>query len=134
MRRFTFMIVLLAAMPVRAEDAPPGDDAKIEAFVVDGLKRVDEEVVRRVLISKRRDIYDAGKVTQDVRAVFGTNLFRDVIIKRRPGEVHKQDVILVINVVEKPSIRQVGFVGNDEIGNDDIKGVLDVKVGQILNI
>ncbi|MCC6809029.1 MAG: outer membrane protein assembly factor BamA [Deltaproteobacteria bacterium] len=129
----TLIATVFSTAIARAED-PPAEDAKIEGFVIEGLRRVDEEVVKRVLVSKRGEVYEQGKVTQDVRAVFGTNLFRDVIIKRRPGEVHKKDVLLVVEVLEKPSIRNVGFVGNDEIGNDDIKGVIDVKAGQILNI
>ncbi len=133
-RHLSFALIFSAVVaPVAlAADAP--EDAKVEGFLVQGLRRVDEEVIKRALVSKRGEVFEVGKVTQDVRAVFATNLFRDVVIKRRAGDANPRDVILVIEVIEKPSIKNVGFVGNDEISNDDIKGVIDVKAGQILNI
>ncbi len=126
-------LLLCAAEPSATEPATAAGP-RVESIRIDGLRRVDEDVVKRAMTTKAGDAFEVERVTQDIRAVFATNLFRDIVVRRTSGKVRSEDVILIYQLKEKPSVRNVSFSGNDEIGNDDIKNVIDIKAGQILNI
>lgn len=125
--------VLCAALPhtVRAQDATETQaSAKIVDIKIEGLRRVGKETVLAGLKSRTGAALEAATVTADIRSLWQMGLFEEIQIMREPAE---GGVSLVVVLVEKPSIREVRFEGHDDVSEEDIKGVVDVRPFTILN-
>jgi outer membrane protein insertion porin family len=103
----------------------------VGAIEVEGLRRVGKDAALSVLSLRPGSAYDESKVTEDLRALWGTGFFRDVQIYR---EAVGDEWRVVIHVTEKPSIREVRFEGYDGLSKDDIEGVVNVKPNSILSV
>jgi len=120
------VVCLAAGLPVRAEE----EEGPISAIEVEGNRRVEVDAIRGVLSTKVGQTVDPKKVQADVRAVMKLGYFSDVTIDEKgpPGKP-----ILVVKVVEKPSVQDVRIQGNDEIATDDLKDLVEVKRYAILD-
>ncbi len=124
--------VLLAALFFAAPPTAAQVDA--EGFVisdirVDGLQRISAGTVFNLLPLRVGDRLQPRHPAEIIRKLFASGFFRDVQVER-DGDV------LVILVVERPSISQLDFVGNKVIKDDKIKEVTDVvelSEGRIFN-
>lgn len=122
-------------------EQPGGDSSPKPTFNVsaptivevsfEGLRRVDEQAALRTMKSITGTQLDETQVTEDIRQLWATGFFRDVSIEAEdvPGGIQ-----LLVLLTEKPSIRQVEFIGVDELSQDDIDGVVDVRPNTILNV
>lgn len=119
-----------ADAPVRPDD---GEDLvlRVGEVKVEGQRRVEADAIRAALINKPGAAYDRLKVTDDIRGLFKLGYFQDVVIEA--DQVALRRINLTIRVVEKPAIREVKLVGNDELSNDDLKDLVEVKSAQILD-
>ncbi|MEM6732335.1 MAG: outer membrane protein assembly factor BamA, partial [Myxococcota bacterium] len=97
----------------------------------EGLRRVEDQAISRLMKTRAGVEFQETTITEDLRTIWGTGFFRDVRIEREevPGGYR-----IVIELTEKPSIRKLEFVGVDELSEDDITGVVDVRPFTILNI
>lgn len=106
-------LALLAAglhAPARAQAFEPFE---IEDMRVEGLERLETGAVFRNIeleIGSRLDAQASGEV---IRKLFATGVFRDVQL-RREGNV------LVIVVVENPTISEVGILGMSEFDEEEV--------------
>lgn len=113
---------------------PQPDLSEVEIVVdveVEGLRRVDRDAALQGVRTRAGAPFDPVTITEDLRTLWRTGFFRDVRVykERTTGGVR-----IVFAVVEKPSIREVRIEGNDDLSNDDIKGVIDVRPYTILNV
>ncbi|MBI3179933.1 MAG: outer membrane protein assembly factor BamA, partial [Deltaproteobacteria bacterium] len=120
------LVALSVAVPV-----PAGAADKVIEIKVEGARRVEPEAALGRIKTKVGEPLDDAVLTEDLRQVWNTGFFRDVRIERQRVE---GGVRLVFVVVEKPSIREVKYSGRDDLSEDDVKGVVDVKPYTILNI
>jgi outer membrane protein insertion porin family len=129
LRISTLAFVLAGASVAGAEEQQKSENTIVDLHV-EGLRRVERETVLGDLESKAGTELDIAKITADLRRLWATGLFRDVRIlrDRAPG-----GWLVIIQVVEKPSIREVKFLGRDELSEEDLKGVVDVRPFTILN-
>lgn len=126
-----------AALPVSARaqaiDVPaPTDQAdRIIEIRVEGNRRVEAEAVARALKQKVGDLFDPGRTADDLRALWALKYFADLqlLVQRTP-----KGIAYVVRVTEKPSIRSVSLSGNDELGKDDFKDVIDIRAFTILDV
>ena len=95
-------------------------DSRIRDISVVGNRRVEPETVRSYLPFTVGDAYDAGKVSQGIRALFATGLFADVRVERRGTTV-------VVTVVENPVVNQVAFEGVSAIERDTLRNEVQLK-------
>lgn len=109
---------------VRAEEL-------VEAIDFTGLRRVEAAAIRVLLTSRRGRPYRKEAVAEDVRAIYGMGYFRDVKAFRERAD--GGGVRLVFEVVEKPAVARVDIRGNDDVSNDDVKDVVDIRPFTILN-
>ena len=109
-------LVALAVQPlgsaVRAQTAQ-------EAFTVgdirvEGLQRISEGTVFNYLPVNIGDHLTAQRVREAIRALYATNFFRDVQM-RRDGNT------LVVVVLERPSIESFEITGNKDIKTEDLQ-------------
>ena len=130
------VIILCAAAPARSqpEQSQPEalDGDRIAEIAIEGLRRVGREAALSGVTLKQGDSLTGDAATELLRALWKTEFFRDVRIERERAGDGGWRVIAVVR--EKPSIHDVRFEGNDDISEEDIKGVVDVKSYTILNV
>ena len=112
-----------AAAPVEAT----GEVARV---TVEGTRRIDEAAVLAAVGLRRGEQLTPQKVRRDIKAVYATGWFRDVVVELLPSE---DGVDVLFRVSEKPSIRDVKIEGNKKVDEDDIREVLDVRSMSVLN-
>jgi outer membrane protein insertion porin family len=101
----------------------------IEDIKVEGLQRISLGTVFTYLPLKVGETLDAKRSTEAVRALFKTGFFEDVWFTRN-------DDVLVIHIVERPSISSIKIFGNKEINTEDLtKALKDIGLaeGRVFN-
>jgi outer membrane protein insertion porin family len=119
--------VLFALVPAPAAFA-------IESFVVrdirvEGLQRIAAGTVFNYLPIKVGDAVSDKAVQEAIRALHKTGFFKDVRLERQ-GEV------LIVSVVERPSIGGIHILGTREMPEDDLKkGLKEIGLaeGRVFN-
>lgn len=106
------------------------EEPLIEKIVIKGNKKIETDAVRSKLVSKEGKPYSAANVRQDLTELFNTGFFYDVIIDRSETKPYT----LTYDVVEKPSIGEIVYHGNDEVTDDELKETTGLKVYEFLNI
>ncbi|HUO58791.1 MAG TPA: outer membrane protein assembly factor BamA [bacterium] len=106
---FALLMVLVAAIPSRAQDDAPV--LKISSVKIEGNKNVSSLVIFGHLVEKEGDVYSTRRLRMDIHNLFSMGDFSDVKAFGEPGEKQGQ-VVLVFQVVEKPVIGKIAFVGN----------------------
>jgi outer membrane protein insertion porin family len=115
--------LLLASSPV-ALAAP----FEISDIRVEGLQRVSAASVFNAFPVSADQSVDDQQLGQAAQKLFDTGLFDDIRLSR-DGDV------LIVNVVERPSIAEINIDGNSQISDDDLrKGLTDAGLaeGQVL--
>src|SRR4051794_2411074 len=81
---------------------------------VEGLQRISEGTVFNYLPVNIGDRLTPQRVREAVRALYATNFFRDVQLRRDGTD-------LVVVVLERPSIESFEITGNKEIKTEDLQ-------------
>jgi outer membrane protein insertion porin family len=89
-------------------------DFTVGDIKVEGLQRVSEGTVYNYLPVNIGDHLTAQRVREAIRALYATNFFRDVQM-RREGNT------LVVVVLERPSIESFEITGNKDIKTEDLQ-------------
>ena len=111
---FVFLILLLLNnFSVQAQES-----FKVADIQVNGLSRISAETVFSYLPVGVGDEVDEGKSRHIVKALFKTGFFKDIKLQREAG-------VLVITVVERPSIAAIRITGNSDLGDERINELLD---------
>jgi len=121
MKRFVSLL-LAAILPVSVAHA-------IEAFLVkdirvEGLQRISPGTVFNYLPVKVGDSLTESGARDAIQALFKTGFFQDVRLDR-------QEEVLVVTVVERPSIDSIKISGTKEIEEKDlIKGLKEIGLAE----
>jgi outer membrane protein insertion porin family len=99
--------------PVQTTSASEADFT-VSDIKVEGLQRVSEGTVYNYLPVNIGDHITAQRVREAIRALYATNFFRDVQM-RRDGNT------LVVVVLERPSIESFEITGNKDIKTEDLQ-------------
>ncbi|WP_080485775.1 MULTISPECIES: outer membrane protein assembly factor BamA [Burkholderia cepacia complex] len=112
LKRFATLGVLLCGgiVPSYAHSA---QSATIRDIRVNGLKRIEVRTVDSYLPVRIGDTFTEDQGTALIRALYATGFFSDV-------KVSIDDGVLVIDVVERPTIAEVGFNGTREFDKDNL--------------
>ena len=114
MKRTTLLLALLVlCFPVFA----------IEPFVitdirVEGLRRLEEGTVFNYLPLKVGDEVNDEETLISIRELFKTGFFSDVALEQ-------EGTILVVKVMERPSIGSITITGNDNLKTEDLQNGLE---------
>jgi len=90
------------------------DSFVVRDIRVEGLQRISAGTVFNYLPVKVGDKFTESGAQEAIRALHKTGFFRDVRLERQ-GEV------LIVSVVERPSIGTVRILGTKEISEEDLK-------------
>ena len=95
--------------------------AVVHEIRVEGNLRVEEDAIRLSIQAREGEALDAEVVERDVKAIYGMGLFDDVSVE------FSADGVLTYTVQERPYVRQVRIVGNDQVGTEDIEAALGIQ-------
>lgn len=118
------LLVLLCCIPAHAVEPFTISDIRVE-----GLERLDAGTVFNYLPLKVGDEMNDEEGRLGIRALFDTGFFRDVKLER-------DGTVLVVQVVERPSIAKVTLVGNKELPTESLEQGLrraELVEGRIFN-
>lgn len=108
-----------------------GAQARVGKISIAGNKKIETDAILARLVTKSTEEFSPAKLRQDVDALFKTGFFYDIRIDQT---VRGQVVDLLYAFVEKPSISEIHYRGNQEVETDDFKDVPGIKAFEILNM
>ena len=114
--RFLLLCLLLVSQSVKSEE-----EFIVSNIQVKGLQRISEGTVFNYLPINVGERFSLSNVGPAIKALFKTGFFKDVTLEREGS-------VLIVNVVERPSIAKIIFEGNKDISKDDLTKALD-KIG-----
>lgn len=101
----------------------------VEKIVIKGNKKIETDAVRAKLATKEGKPYSQELVRQDLQELFSTGFFYDIIVDRSDAA----PFTVTYTVVEKPTIAEIVYEGNDEVTNDELKETTGLKPYEFLN-
>jgi outer membrane protein insertion porin family len=124
-------VALAASAPAGAALPPPLPEGVVVREVrVAGLVRMDDAAVRAAMETKPGAPLDAATVGADLHRLLDTGFFDDVTIGLDGAP---EDGVLVVAVVERPTVRRVFITGNRGLAADRFTDDLAVKPGALLD-
>ena len=106
------MLLLLVSCWARAESFV------VEEIEVEGIKKITLGTVFSYLPVNVGETLDVERSPEIIRELYSTGFFDDIELLRR-------DNVLVIRVVERPSIAEVNFDGNNDIEDETLEQALE---------
>jgi outer membrane protein insertion porin family len=120
---FAVAVVTAAALPAQTAPSTPSAPSSSQGVEilcqpqVIGNRRIPKESVLSRLFSRQNDLYDPLVVERDFNSLWNTGYFEDVQIERVDTP---KCVQLVIYVREKPTIREINYVGLSSVTQSDV--------------
>lgn len=100
---------------------------KIKEISIIGLKKIEEAAVKVKISSRVGDLVSPKRVKEDIQHIYRMGFFDDI-------QVEISDLgLLTIKLIEKPSLVEVKFQGNDEVKEDDLKEAIGIKAFEVLD-
>ena len=107
------LLLILNNFPAQAQETFEVADIRVE-----GLSRISAETVFSYLPVGVGDEMDEEKSRHIIKALFKTGFFKDIKLQQEAG-------VLVITVVERPSIAAIRVTGNRDLDDERIDQMLD---------
>ncbi|MFO7648246.1 outer membrane protein assembly factor BamA [Halomonas campaniensis] len=120
----------LAALLLVGAGTAQAQPFEVTDIRVEGLQRVSAASVFNAFPVSARDRVDDRELAEATRSLFATGLFEDIQLAR-DGDV------LIIQVVERPTISRLNITGNRQIGDDELRQGLQqagLAEGQVLQL
>jgi outer membrane protein insertion porin family len=89
----------------------------ISEINVSGNRRIPAETIRARIFTKPGDIYDASALERDFNSLWNTGYFEDIKFLR---EQTPKGWRIIVQVKEKPTIREILYLGTSSVSNSDI--------------
>ena len=121
-RLIIIALTFLCFYSVQAEEPFIVKDIRIE-----GLQKISEGALLNYLPVNIGDTLDNTKVKESIRSVYSSGFFKNIEFRQ------DESGILIISVLERPSIGNIVFDGNKDIKTEDLEDSLNnigFKVGR----
>jgi outer membrane protein insertion porin family len=89
----------------------------ISDIQITGNRRIPTDTIRARIFSKAGDVYDQAAIERDFNALWNTGYFEDIRFER---EESAKGWIIHIYVKEKPTIREINYVGLNSVSQSDV--------------
>ena len=131
-------LVLLCSAGLLAQ-APPAGSPQVRAGLgprpitdiqVRGNVRVAAATIREAVRTQVGDTFSTEAVNEDVRAIRNLGFFLDVTAK---VEDFAEGYRLIFEVVERPTLAEVAFVGNKAMSDARLRGATELRPGGYLD-
>ena len=100
-----------------AEPAPNPNGQVIEAFEFRGAKRVPQDTLKALIVSKPGDIYSEETLRRDFTILWNTGRFDDIRLETEPG---RSGIIVRFVVTERRVIRSIEYPGAKSVTVSEI--------------
>lgn len=114
---------------LRAEQPQAGSVYELR---VEGARKVEPDAVLVNVQARVGRPPDQRVIQRDVRRIYQMGLFADVVVRSLEGP--EGSIILVYELREKPALVNVVIEGNQDVSEDDIREVIDLRPFQVLDI
>jgi outer membrane protein insertion porin family len=121
-----FLTACLCSAMSFAENSETVKDVRIT-----GNERIENDAILKFIQTRPGTAYDPALVSEDLKAIYAMGYFDDI---RVSVEKEPDGDIVIYDVKEKPTIRDINISGNNEIDDEKINENLDITSGSILNI
>lgn len=100
------------------------EEFEVTDIQVNGIQRISAGTIFNYLPIKVGDFVDDNEINDAIKALFDTGFFQDIEISRKGG-------VLIIDIVERPTVASIEFSGNKEFKTEALKkGMLQVGFGE----
>ena len=106
------LIVLASASLVWAQNPDV-----ISEISVTGNRRIPADTIRARIFTKAGDVYDAASLERDFNSLWNTGYFEDIRFTR---EQTPKGWKIVVQVKEKPTIREINYTGLNAVSQSDV--------------
>jgi outer membrane protein insertion porin family len=89
----------------------------ISEIIPTGNRRIPAETIRARIFTKPGDVYDPAALERDFNSLWNTGYFEDIKILR---EETPKGWRIIVQVKEKPTIREINYVGLSSVSNSDV--------------
>jgi outer membrane protein insertion porin family len=113
-----------------AKNLSPTTSGNIKSIDITGQKKIEKEAVISKLVSKVGEPYLQQNISEDIKAIYKMGFFVQIEVSK---DVTSDGVALEYKVVEKPSVSEIVFEGNEDVKAEDLEGQVTVKAYEILN-
>ena len=110
-----FVLLLILVFSAGAAVAQQGQT--IESIRVIGNRRIPKETILARMFTHPGDVYDPVSIERDFNSLWNTGYFENLRIEREDTE---KGIILDVFVIEKPTIREINYKGNNSVSTSDI--------------
>jgi outer membrane protein insertion porin family len=108
-----------------------GEDERIVRITILGNEKVAEDVIKSKIKSKENEPLSIPWLQKDLKSIYETGFFTDVIVDLKDVEGGKEVIFIV---VEKPSIQNILVSGNVKIKAKKIREKINIDPGTILKM
>ncbi len=106
-------------------------EGKVAEVIVSGNRRTQTALISLQVKTAVGDEYSPQSVTEDVKSIYGLDLFQQV----EADVTASEDGIRIEYVVsENPILAELRFSGNDKLKDDDMKEALEFREGRIISL
>ncbi len=120
----------MLAMGAWGAEPLPAEGA-VGAVRVQGTRRIEEAAVLSHIGLRSGERLNADKVRRDIKSVWATGFFDDVVVHLRDRPDGTVEVVFAVH--EKPAIRDIRIQGNKKVEEDDLREVMDLRAFSVLN-
>ena len=128
MKKLAFLPALLWLLTSLLFAAEGDRVARIEVI---GNEKIDRGVVMNAVKTKEGDLYDPAKIAEDLKSIFKTGFFSDVMVDTKDTDKGKA---ITFVVVERPPVSSIYISGNKKVKTEDIRDKIKAKSGGVLNM
>ena len=104
--------------------------AQVTEIRVQGNRRAEAEAVRGVLGTRVGQPPDGATLSEDLRRIWSLGYFSNIQVQL---EATPAGVVLTYVVTEKPAVREVRYEGLDELSQEDVEEVVNLKPYSVLD-
>ena len=108
---------LAMALALLSSSASWAQTDLITEINVQGNRRIPAETVKQRMFSRPGDVYDPAALERDFNALWNTGYFEDIKFLR---EQTPKGWRLIVQVKEKPTIREINYVGLSSVSTSDV--------------
>lgn len=114
----------------KKEASQTSSSSVISAIEITGQKKIEKEAILARLKSKIDEKFSEENIAEDIKILFKMGFFVQIEVSKS-----EQDgkTVLEYNMVEKPTIAEITFEGNEDQKGDDLEEQLTIKQYEILN-
>ncbi len=102
----------------------------VKQIVIAGNKRIEDDAIRQQIETQTGEPFLAKTVSEDLKRIFAMGFFDDIRVESQSGA---DGEVIMFQVTEKPTIREIRFVGNDVYDTDKLNKELDIQAGSVMN-